>query len=167
MTDITETLETASDPIDLFAKAVAASIESAKPGDMYSEIQRGVRTAFEYGIKNDIFRRGVFEAGMKHPDILVGRLIDGSGRVVESQTNAWVDGKVVEVFSENEGEFKAFVKDYVRENMDRLVIAAVARVITDVVTDAFKHNSAMVAGSVNMMIHEAFQNARLNTGRPY
>lgn len=53
MTDDTEALEAASDPVDLFARAVTASIARSHPDRMYSEIQQGVRAAFDYRFWNE------------------------------------------------------------------------------------------------------------------
>ena len=165
--DTTAPLEGATDPLDLFARAVAAAIHGNNGDDptrnMHSEISSGVSQAFQWGIKNDLFRRGVFETALSRPNVIVDKLLDGSGRVVESKTNQWIDQQVLGVFTENEGEFKAFVENYVRMNMEKLMIAALSRILTTLVTEALTGASRNIAGATDAMIRDAFMNVRMQT----
>jgi hypothetical protein len=163
-----EHLEGAADPVDLFARAVAHAInENTSRTDAYHIAYKSVEDAFRYGVQREFFRRGLFETALNNPNLVVGRLFDGSGTVVESQTNKWIDSKIVEVLNENSGEFKEGVKKYVETNLDRLVIGALSRMILDTVGAVVAGNVDGTAHAVGIEIAKAFQNATLRMNRGY
>lgn len=147
-------------------RMVAAASEASKmlgaeqSYDARDWISSAMRDAFDHPATKTAMLLALRDAVEAKPEVVIGHLFQSSGRLIESKTSTLIDQMVTEAITADD-RFKPWIEEYVKANMERFVLSAIAKVLLAHMTGTLSRISNDAAQGADFMIGEAFRNASL------